>query len=262
MLSSFEVEPLRPFGVKLTPKSEANLAALSSEEMEVLIREHKLVLIRGLAPLKREPFLEYCQSFKRRQVFHWSFGPVMEMREAVDPANYLFSRERVPFHWDGAFATVPTYLVFSCVEAPSEGGGGETLFCDTESVFEASSLEDRDLFARAILRYETQKVAHYGGVVEGPLLQVHPEKKKKILRYAEPVETELNPVSLEIKGLSKEEAERLRALMQECVYDPRFCHAHSWQEGDLLFADNHSLVHGRRAFELGSPRHLRRIQLV
>lgn len=265
MFLQFETQELKPFGLTITAKRsapESLLKQIPANELDALARKHRLVLLRGFSRLDREAFLSYCSGFPGRDVFQWSFGPVMEMREMPDPKNYLFSREKVPFHWDGAFATVPNYLVFSCVEAPSGGAGGETLFCDTEAIYSASSVEERKLFAKAVMKYETSKIAHYGGVIEAPLVQRHPESGSVILRYAEPVATELNPVSLEIKGVESFEAEAIQNLMQERIYDPQFCYEHEWEEGDLLIADNHSLIHGRKQFELGSPRHLRRIQLI
>ncbi|MNL43598.1 Taurine catabolism dioxygenase TauD, TfdA family [compost metagenome] len=91
---------------------------------------------------------------------------------------------------------------------------------------------------------------------------MHPHLGSKILRFAEPVHTKLNPVKLAVHGVSKEIGRELVESLTEKIYEPQFCYMHTWQEGDLLFADNHSLVHGRTAFEKNCPRHLRRIQLL
>ena len=58
---------------------------------------------------------------------------------------------------------------------------------------------------------------------------------------------------------------RLSFLLEDLrrrLYAPEFHLEHQWQAGDLLLADNHALVHGRRAFAKDCPRHLRRIQLL
>lgn len=258
-----QLHALNPFGIEVRPSTrEESVEALSEEFLEGLLSEHKLVLLRGFSSLQKEEFLQFCHSFRRRSLLHWSFGPVMEMHERPDPQNYLFSREKVPFHWDGAFATVPNYLVFQCVEAPAEGAGGETLFTDTEEIWQSASTQEKEWFERAELRYETEKLAHYGGSIEGPLKQQHRTKKTPILRYAEPVETALNPVGLTVQKLSDLEALQMQKSLQHKIYNDRFCYQHTWKTGDVLIADNYSLIHGRRAFESGSPRHLRRIQLV
>ncbi len=122
------IEKLSPFGLCLHFNSASTLDEVEKAEIEALLQEHKLVLIRGLEKPTREELLSFCESFPQTKTLNWSFGPVMEMKESEDPQNYLFSREAVPFHWDGAFHSVPDYLVFSCVQAPVAGAGGETLF--------------------------------------------------------------------------------------------------------------------------------------
>jgi alpha-ketoglutarate-dependent taurine dioxygenase len=258
--SSNAVERLSPFGVVLTGGG-ASLASLEPTQLDRLALDEKLIVLRGFAPVERDDFLAYCRSFPGRSLLEWDFGPVMEMHERPDAKNYLFSREAVPFHWDGAFHKVPTFLMFYCVEAPLPGAGGETLFCDTERIFAGAPAAEKEELARIALTYETKKLAHYGGKITNPLLQQHPATGRPILRFAEPVETQLNPVTLAIDGLPAAEHASFLARMKERIYSPLHCYQHTWQNGDILMADN-TLIHGRRAFELDCPRHLRRIQLV
>ena len=257
------IEKLNPFGICMHfDSSDASLTSLNKNEVEKLVQENQLVLVRGLKKAERDEFLEFCQAFPKAQTLNWNFGPVMEMKESEDPQNYLFSREAVPFHWDGAFHSVPDYLVFSCVQAPIAGAGGETLFANTEMIFSEANEVTKLLWAEMELEYETVKVAHYGGRIRGPLLQKHPLSQKPILRFAEPVDTKLNPVTLKVFSDSLIPSKELIKDLTEKIYSKEFCYRHEWQEGDLLLADNHSLVHGRTAFEKNCPRHLRRIQLL
>ena len=62
------------------------------------------------------------------QILHWDFGPIMNMKFDPDAKNYLFSSQRVPLHWDGAFYKTPKKLLFYCTE--TSGSGGETFFVD------------------------------------------------------------------------------------------------------------------------------------
>jgi L-tyrosine isonitrile desaturase/decarboxylase len=50
--------------------------------------------------------------------------------------------------------------------------------------------------------------------------------------------------------------------MERRIYNPRYCYEHAWEQGDILIADNHALIHGRHALTRDCPRHLRRIQLI
>jgi len=251
--------PLSPFGASLTADEAAELAPA---ELLALTRREKVLLVRGAEPLDRDAFLSWCRSFPGPGLLEWSFGPVMEMREDPKAANYLFSREAVPFHWDGAFHRVPSFLAFNCVEAPRPGAGGETLFCDTTRLWAACAPAERAALSRVTLTFETRRLAHYGGQVTGPLVQTHPATGETVLRLAEPVETALNPVARRASGLPPAKLDSLLAELTRRAYDPAFCLAQRWRPGDLLLADNHALIHGRRAFAQDCPRHLRRIQLL
>lgn len=254
---------LNPFGLMLVADNKSgDLQQLPMPLIAGLLRQHKLVVIRGLPAPARDQFLSFCSSLAGLRPLEWSFGPVMEMKEDQNPQNYLFSREKVPFHWDGAFHQVPDYLVFSCVEAPTADAGGETLFTNTEHIYQNSPLETQQLWAQLELQYQTDKKAHYGGSIQAPLVQKHPETQSPILRFAEPVETDLNPVSLKISGGNPDLHSQFLDGMVQQIYASEYCYKHQWQVGDLLFADNHSLIHGRTAFEKNCPRHLRRIQLI
>ena len=255
-------ERLAPFGVVLRGSGEDRVESLPPAELSALAQREKLVLLRGFAPIARDPFLEYCRAMAPRGLLEWDFGPVMEMHERPDAKNYLFSREAVPFHWDGAFHKVPTYLMFCCVEAPVTGAGGETLFCDTRRVFNGWSPEERARMREVKLTYQTAKLAHYGGSITNPLVDAHPATGEPVLRFAEPVETALNPVTMGISGLPGHEHAAFLAGMRARVYAPENCYSHAWEPGDILIADNHALIHGRRAFERDCPRHLRRIQVL
>lgn len=259
--SRLDPSRLDPFGVQITGGPTQTLGDIPPGVLGDLVTTEKLVLLRGFAPLERDPFLTYCRSFPGRDLVEWDFGPVMEMREDPRSPNYLFSREAVPFHWDGAFHEVPSFLVFHCIEAPRPGTGGQTLFCDTHRLFSRARREDQERMRAVTLTYETEKLAHYGGRICAPLVQEHPATSEPVLRYAEPVRTEKNPVTLRIEGIPEADHEGFLEDMQERIYAPELCYAHIWEDGDVLVADNHTLIHGRRAFEADSPRHLRRIQI-
>lgn len=247
---------MQPFGHSLQFDGES-IGNLARETILELVRVHKLVLIRGLRPFTREELLAFAAD-KPEALVQWNFGPVMDLQVNEQTENYLFSREAVPFHWDGAFHVEPRVLVFQCLQAPNPTMAGETLFCDTESLLAEASADEKARWAELELTYETEQKAHYGGKFSGPMLRRHPDKGSQILRYAEPVASALNPVSLTVAGADRDELVR---EMAERLYDPRFTYAHRWQDGDLLLADNFSLLHGRHAFAAASPRHLRRVQI-
>lgn len=211
-----------------------------------------------------EALIEYAATLSsktgklKEKLLHWDFGPLMNMSYDQEAQNYLFSDEAVPFHWDGAFFKEPRLLLFYCTQ--SEGHGGETIFTDTEKIWESLSLSEQEKIKKITLKYQTKKLAHYGGEITLPLVQQHPITGKTILRMAEAVNTQLNPVSLEITGI--ENAHDFYLSMVEKMYHPEFMYQHSWNKGDLVLCDNYTYLHGRRPLGLNRKRAFKRIQIL
>ncbi len=192
------------------------------------------------------------------KILHWDFGPIMNMRFDPEAPNYLFSAEEVPLHWDGAFYREPAKLLFYCTE--TAGTGGETLFLNTELLWDSFTDEEKARCERITMKYKTEKKAHYGGEILVPLVQKHPMTGKTILRMAEKVETQLNPVELEIFGADN--PDEFYQWMKEKISNPDFLYAHRWEKGDLVVCDNFTYLHGRRALKNNLVRSFKRIQIL
>ena len=139
--------------------------------------------------------------------------------------------------------------------------GGETLFCDTTLLLANASAEMRELWERVVITYSTEKVVHYGGTFTSPMVVQHPLNGRPVLRYAEPV-VDLNPVELVIQRLDGMDQHEFIAGMRQRLNDVRCCYSHAWATGDLVIADNYTLLHGRRAFASGVQRHIRRVNVI
>ncbi|WP_454781456.1 TauD/TfdA dioxygenase family protein [Legionella sp. WA2022007384] len=238
-----------------------NLTDLSLEMLLNETTQHKIVLLRGFNLLERDDLLHYCQ--KQAQLLSWDFGPVMEMKVDQQPQNYLFTEGDVPLHWDGAFHQEPRFLLFHCLHAPQAGSGGETVFANTERVWQAASDAQRKEWDDYALTFHTEKLAHYGGTITRNLINNHPDTQQVILRFAEPVgEDYLNPVHVKIIDKNEDESHAILSSLSQSMRMPEHLYEHQWQQGDFLLADNFSLLHGRNAFHRHSPRHLRRIQIL
>lgn len=231
------------------------------QDMLALVRQHKLVLFRGLIAPCRDELLHFCE--QQASLLHWNFGPVMEMKVDQQTQNYLFTDGDVPLHWDGAFHQEPRFLLFHCIKAPLPTAGGETFFVNTEMVWENARIEQKKAWSTYTLQFSTEKRAHYGGAFTQRMLTVHPDTGKTILRFAEPVgEDYLNPVSVQIINQSEPRSRAILNQISKTMRQKRVCATHTWQQGDFLLADNFSLLHGRNAFTQPSSRHLRRIQIL
>src|SRR5262249_54271282 len=135
--------PLSPFGLVLEAGPDRqDLRDLPADELLRLTRKHRVLVLRGLRPMDRQTFSDWCSGWG--ELLEWPFGTVLDVIVHDTPKNYLFTNGSVPFHWDGAFArTVPGFLVFQCLQALAAGTGGETTFCDTTRAWKGASPEQR-----------------------------------------------------------------------------------------------------------------------
>lgn len=252
---------IKPFGAIITAaQSGAHLPDVPLSVLKSWLAGYDLLILRNFAPLEGDTFPDYCS--RLGEIAEFSFGAVNNLKVSADAKNYLFTNREVPFHWDGAFVgKIPHWIIFHCDIAPPEGSGGETLFCHTPLLLQSLPEEKKDRWRTIQVTYSTEKLAHYGGSFTSPLLISSPITSEEILRFAEPV-YDLNPVSLQIEGLPLAEQPDFLAEMHSLLHDPKFCIAHSWLPGDIVMADNFSLLHGRRAFLTPEQRHLRRVNVL
>ena len=237
-----------------------NVSTIPTSYLKDQIENHRVVVLRGFAPLVGNAFPAFCKEFG--SILEWDFGVVNDLRVKADARNYLYTNHDVPFHWDGAFVShAPHYIIFHCDVAPPAGSGGETLFCDTTRLLALASTETRELWERIVITYTTEKIVHYGGTFTSPIVVQHPLNGRPVLRYAEPV-VDLNPVELVIQGLTGMDHQEFIEDMKGRLNDPSCCYSHSWVSGDLVLADNYTLLHGRRAFAPGVQRHIRRVNVI
>jgi alpha-ketoglutarate-dependent taurine dioxygenase/4-hydroxybenzoate polyprenyltransferase len=252
--------PLTPFGLRLDVPSGTRWDDLDQAEIRAFIDAHRVLVLRGLAPM--EPEVLAAASRKLGPLQPWPFGAVHELKRDAKAENYLYTEHAVPLHWDGAFAdAVPHFLVFRCVAAPPPDAGGETVFVDTVTVLEKIGADRKDRWEKARFRYSTEKKAHYGGTFTAEVVAKHPTLDLPVIRYAEPV-LDLNPVSVEALDLAEDAGKALMRELREALYDPSVQLALPWEDGDVVIADNHALLHGRRSFRADAPRHLLRVNVL
>lgn len=252
------VVPLRPFGVEVRLPEGTPWEALEPGRVHAWVEAHRVVVVRGLRPFAKRDLPAAARRLGPLQA--WSFGAVNELRPEPRATNYLYTTREVPLHWDGAFAgRAPRLLFFHCVEAEAVDGG-ETVFVDTTRVLARADDETRDRWRALQLVYETEKVVHYGGRFSAPVVGSHPRTGEAVLRFAEPVD-DLNPVRVRAEGLAPLDSARMITELRRATHDPEAVLAHAWRAGDVVIADNHALLHGRRAFTGSERRHLRRVNV-
>lgn len=250
-----------PFGLEVTGEApERGFVELSARQICDWVAVHRVAVFRNFILESDDEMLAICSALG--DILHWEFGAVNELKVVADSANYLYTNHDVPFHWDGAFVgRIPHYIFFHCLESPEEDCGGETTFCNTVQLLADTSAEERESWNNIRVTYSTEKLVHYGGSFTSQLVAAHPVSGDPVIRYAEPVD-DLNPVRLQVDGLPDDQHPMFFDRMKQLLYTPAYCYEHAWRSGDIIIADNHALLHGRRAYRKSANRHLRRVNIL
>ncbi|MFM0069011.1 TauD/TfdA dioxygenase family protein [Paraburkholderia aspalathi] len=253
------------FGVSVKPRrAHLHVGELSVEWLRALVRSEQLVVLRGFDSFDDAGSMSrYCSTFG--EIMMWPFGAVLELIEHLNPRDHIFASSYVPLHWDGMYLeTVPEFQMFHCVHAPGETEGGRTTFSSTTEALRIATPEAQALWGRARGRYG-RTVELYSNTVDAPILERHPRREFPVLRFCEPPiendSTFINPSIHVFGGIGENEQKELLRSLRHVLYDHRVHYAHRWQAGDVVLADNFTLLHGRERFVSQANRHLRRVHI-
>ncbi|MBC7691119.1 MAG: TauD/TfdA family dioxygenase [Methylotenera sp.] len=265
----FKTTPITPFGLLIEPnRPDQDIRDLDVDLLRELVWRDRLIVLRGFRTFTGieapKDLSDYCERWGEVSV--WPFGKVLELVEHNNPEDHIFDNNPVPLHWDGMYRPqVPEFQIFHCVQAPLAGQGGRTTFSNTVQAFEDAPERLRASWGKVTGSYE-RKMAFYDSKTVSPVIDTHPLRGFPVIRYNEPPREGfghfLNPPTLEFKGADDEGHADFHGSLREALYSPRNFYAHEWQEGDLVVADNFSLLHGRESFETKAPRHLRRVHVL
>lgn len=263
---NLKVTSINPFGLVIEPLIQhQSIHAFDVQKFKEYFRKYHLLLFRGFAPFEStKEFEGYCETWGEISI--WPFGKVLELVEHENPDDHIFDNNYVPMHWDGMYRPqVPEYQIFRCVHSPGKNNGGRTTFSNTVLALKNAEAQWVDLWRKATGIYK-RKMQFYDSITVSPIITKHPYREEWVIRYNEPPSKDkgnfLNPPILEFRGIDPKEQEFLHSSLGSALYDERHFYAHAWQEGDLVVADNFSLLHGREGFPKKSPRHLQRVHVL
>jgi alpha-ketoglutarate-dependent taurine dioxygenase len=260
------VTPLQPFGVLVAPTApDMAVEQLALATLRDMVRDEHLVVLRGFrAFASADALVAFCERLGPVSV--WPFGKVLELVEHASPEDHIFDHGPVPLHWDGMYRPeVPALQVFHCVSAPAGGQGGRTTFANTRLALQRLSAETRAVWAGVTGVYE-RRMAFYDSKTVAPLVTHHPVRGYPVIRYCEPPPPGdadfVNHPAIALEGVPSGDEAGFHAAVREALHAPAVCLGHAWEAGDVVLADNHTLLHGREAFTSGAPRHLRRVHVL
>lgn len=261
-----DIADVTPFGVLVQAgTADADIMEVPIPVARDLVRRHRILVLRGFRSFgPQEELARYAASWG--QLLSWSFGDVLELVEHEQAVDHVFDNSKMWLHWDGVFVEqIPEFQIFQCVNAPEEAQGGRTVFCDTARVLADAPASTRELWENLTLTYRVAKKSHYGGVAVSPLVVAHPDQEFPTMRYLEPVPGDIdyrNRPIVEFTDVPPEQVADITQTLRDALYDPRHYYAHRWQTGDVVIADNYTLLHGREPYASGCGRHLRRVHVL
>lgn len=259
----YSIKKLNPFGVLIEPVDNLNINQMEIRLLRDLFAEEQLLLLRGFHTFSNSlEFAEYCE--KWGEVSLWPFGKVLELVEHDNPTDHIFDNSYVPLHWDGMYRLqVPEYQIFHCVKAPLKQKGGRTTFSNTSLVLQNATKEMKDRWGTVKGIYK-RKMEFYNSKTVSPIIVKHPFRDYPVIRYNEVHQAKngkfVNPPDHKFEGM--EDPENFHESLIQSLYSPNNYYAHEWQNGDVVIADNFTLLHGREAFESKSPRHIQRVHVL
>lgn len=263
---NFEATQLTPFGMIVEPKRKnTHINDLDIAHLRDMFYQEQLIVLRGFDTFKHaDDFSNYCEYWG--EVSLWPFGKVLVLKEQSEPKDHIFDNNYVPLHWDGMYRPqVPEYQMFHCIQAPLSGEGGRTTFSNTRLVLKHASTETKERWHKITGSYQ-RKMAFYHSKIVSPVITKHPHKDISVIRYNEPPTEEkrnfLNPPELTFSGANDDTLDAFHRQLKRALYDPKNFYAHEWKTGDIVIADNFSLLHGREAFISNSPRLLHRVHVL
>jgi taurine dioxygenase len=168
------------------------------------------------------------------------------------------------WHSDLSYKELPSLgSMLYAQELPSEGG--DTLFADMHLAWDTlpehlrKAVEGRNAVHSYTSRYShghnadnwrptlsAEQLAQVA-VVSHPIVRTHPENGRKGLFVSEGFTTH-------IVGLPEDESQAILTELYAHSVRPEGVYRHNWQENDMVFWDNRSLIH----LAGGTPDHLRR----
>ena len=266
---------------------------IDPKSLTSMIKEFGVVVLRGFSRFKDEEGLyNFYYSHGDNGIVPWKFGPVHKVKPAKDIPGFVNEMGQLPIHWDmilpppymGISQTMFNYEDFTCREfllycqrnSPTGTSGG-TAFVDSYGVVLSLHGKMKENWKNTLLVYESRLTAeankslYFGGTgntFEYPLIQYCPWTKKDVLRWCQywnkeedPNTTQLQMYTIKSSPNQDRSVRDLEKEIQKIAFDKRFFFEHTHEEGDQVFVNNYTMLHGRLQ-PFTNKRELWRVQLV
>ena len=266
---------------------------LNAQCLTNLIKEFGVVVFRGFKPFKDEKeFIEMYSKRATHGMVKWNFGLIHKVAPNDELVGIVYSKSALNMHFDLMFPPpymgisqskhkyedyVPREFLLYCRKSDLKGKEGATTFIDAHaaalSLHGADSLRLKNTVAtyQTALARDEGKELYFGGrgnIYEYPLIHVCPWTGKDVLRWQESTRKEEHPGAsqyfwFDVKSSPDEvipNAADLEFDFKRIAFDVRFYFEHTYEEGDQVYINNYTMMHGRKSFS--NSRELWRLQAI
>ena len=276
--AAFTVEPLVPFGAKITGLDLAQpLDADTVDQLTALWAEH-LVLLFPEQTLSEEQQVAFTRNFGALACFHEqekissTFPEILRVSNVAADGSTLdpdsdyrryFATLTGLWHTDGSYKAVPSRgSMLHALEVPPEGG--ETWFCN---MFKAYDEMPADMKAKIqgrhmVHNHEVTRVLCPGlppmkeedklalPPVTHPLVRTHGDGRRSLFFTAN--------VAYYVGGMELEDGKAFHKELMDHASQDKFVYKHKWSVGDVVMWDNRPTMH--RVTDFDAAKHRRVLQ--
>ena len=270
-----------------------DVSILEERCLTSLIKEFGLVVLRGFKKFEDESdIVNFYKGRAKNGILEWKFGPVHKVTPKEDMPGYVNSHEGIPIHFD--LLAPPRYMGISqreheysdficrefllyCKTIKSTTDDGATTFVDARGAVLALSGSKIKEWKETTLRYETKlkkksdKELYFGGeknAYDYPLVMQCPWTGHNVLRWLQSWTERDHPSSSQHNWSviqtspngACQSADVLEEEITRVALDERFFFTHSYKEGDQVYVNNYTTLHGRNNFT--NDRELWRLQAI
>lgn len=183
-----------------------------------------------------------------------NYEPIWSIEAVADPANEVVSASGLSPHTDLPYRQLPPGLQFLLSVVADAPGGASTLVDGHRVADEvrAQSPDDWQALTEVLVRFRFVD-AETDFQLDAPVVGIQPDGSYGVIRHAPGLLAPLDPSPPQF-----EPAYQALRRFTELTNDPAFQVVHRLAPGEMLVFDNHRLLHGRQALDLGAGggRHL------
>lgn len=234
-----DVQPLSPFGVRVTDLQVGPLPQAVADQLAQLLGTHGVLVISGQHEVDDTAFVGFLASFGEL-TFTQGETPVLGFPDLNVVSNVgRTTPPRSSFHVDTSYVRrPPAYTALRAVQVPEQGG--QTIFSDQYTAFDTLSPVLRELLQDKTIRHVVTGVEPGPGEereADHPVLREHPLTGRTSLYLDAPGRC------ASISGLPQDESDALVAELLTHSTREDNLYRHAWSPGDVVMWDNGCVLH-------------------